>query len=150
MVQRQTWNFKLTGKPAVAALVLIVLVGGLGMFARGEVDDPALEDALRAELVLRLGGRTGQELGQLSENPTEEEVRAFLERADADGIEIHSTKVSGPVGSSAGSSYDVAVIFEYTLPGEPRQEAVWLMEKRIGSWRYRRETGKMTYYMNLF
>jgi len=143
-------KFELKGIPAVIVLVLMVAAGGFGLFARGEVDDPALEEALRAELVLRLGGRTGQELDQLSETPTEEEVQTLLERADASGIEIRSMKVSGAVGSRAGSSYDAAVIFEYTLPGEPRQEAVWLMEKRIGSWRYRRETGKMTYYMNLF
>jgi len=143
-------KLELKGAPAIIVLVLIVAAGGFGLFARGEVDDPAREEALRAELVLRLGGRTGQELDQLGETPTEERVRAFLERADASGIQIHSTKVSAAVGSTAGSRYDAAVIFEYTLPGEPRQEAVWLMEKRIGSWRYKRETGKMTYYMNLF
>jgi hypothetical protein len=141
-------NFKLTGPAALVVVVGILLVFGGRIVSRGETDDPRLEREVRQELMIRQGMATGQELDRLTEGEVDREAVARLtELSDAEGIRIHSMKVSAPLGSSDQRIVEV----EFTLPGQGRLTEYWVFDRRgLGGWDYRRRTTKLSYYLNFF
>lgn len=146
---RRTANFRLNGGPAVVALVVILGLVGYRVVTLGETDDPVLEEAVRAELMIRQSQRTGQELDRLDDADIDEAaVRSLAARADPEGIEVHSLGKSAPLLDGSGG--DVVVRVEYSLPGGPRVEEYWVFEHpspRV--WRYRRQTSELWYWLNL-
>jgi hypothetical protein len=139
-------NAKLTKIPLTFGLVLLAAVGLVRVATLGETNDPALREAVRAELLNDLGARTSKELASF--DASKGDGVALAKRADPAGIDVHSTKVSKPL-ISFSSSENAVVLVEYSLPDGPRRSEYWLFEHSAAAgWRYRRETSSLSYYLN--
>lgn len=140
-------KLKLTGAKAVIALVAVVALLVLKFMTIGETKDAKLRDVVRGELTNRLGARTSDAISRLDVSNSEA-VHAFTEQADPAGIEVHSTSVSKPL-LPLGSSEDVVVLVEYSLPGDSRRKEYWRMKHSlVAGWRYQRLTNAAFYYLN--
>jgi hypothetical protein len=145
-------EIQLKGKVGVIGLIVVILALGIRITTLGESNETALRQAVGAELVLRLGGRISDDLASIGsvEAMDAEATQTLLERADSEGITVHSMIVSKPVLTFA-SSEDVVVQVEYSLPQGPRQKEYWLFQHSvIAGWRYRYQTTAWAYYTNLF
>ena len=145
-------DFQLKGKFLVFGLIVAVFAVGARVMTLGESDDPGLLEATRAELVLRLGERISDDLsaiGSVEELDTEA-AGSLLERADSEGITVHSMTVSKPL-LTFSTSEEVVVLVEYSLPQGPREKEYWLFEHSlIAGWRYIYRTTAFSYYSNFF
>ena len=144
-------QIKITRTFGVIGLIIAAAAVGLRFATLGESGDPGLHEAIRAELVLRLGGRTGMDLNAIEnvEDIDANAARNLLARADAAGIQVHSASVSKPLLSIA-SSEEVVVRVEYSLPQGPREKEYWLFRHSvIAGWRYLRQVTILSYYTNV-
>jgi hypothetical protein len=140
-------TFKFTGKKAMIVLGVVIVLVLLRLMTIGESNDPKLREAIRMELMNRLGGRTGQALSEIDKTDPEA-VRALAEQADPEGIQVHSMKVSKPL-LSFGSKEDVIVQVEFSLPGSFKQKEYWRFKHSlIAGWRYKRRSTALSYYLN--
>ena len=145
-------ELQFNGKFAVIGSIIAVLAVGARFTTLGESNDPDLLKAVRAELVLRLGARISDDLGAIQsvEEMDTEAAQTLLERADAEGITVHSMTLSKPLLTFA-TSEKVVVLVEYSFPQGAREREYWLFEHSIiAGWRYRWKTTKFWYYTNVF
>lgn len=144
-------QLQLKGKAGIGGLLLVAGLVGLRVASLGESDDPELRRAVQAELLTRMGARTGQDLADIDDvrDVDAETVGDLLARSNPLGIEVHSMRVSRPI-LAASSSEDVVVQVEFSLPrAEPEREYWLFRHSAVGGWEYRRTTTALSYYLNV-
>ena len=130
------------------AFVVVAILLGLRLMSIGEVDDPGLKEAIKAELRNDLGQLLSRELNKPTDSP--EAIQALADLADESSIKIYSAKVSKPL-LSMGSKTGAVVRIDYQLGDEPRETVYWLFDhSAIGGWRYKYPTTRIGYYLNFF
>lgn len=145
-------EIKLTPKSGLIVVVIAIAVVAVRFATLGESDDPSLRQAVIAELTIRLGGRTGADIDAIEAagGVDEESARRLAERADPEGIQVHSMSVSGPL-LSPSSRESMVVRVEYSLPQAARRREYWAFDhSTMAGWRYRRPTTALSYYLNFF
>lgn len=145
-------EIRITPKSGIIVAVIAIAVVVVRFATLGESDDPGLRQAVIAELTTRLGGRTGADLDAIERagGVDEESARNLVERADPEGIQVHSMSVSGKL-LSASSREKVVVRVEYSLPQAARRKEYWVFDhSTLAGWRYRRPTNAISYYLNFF
>ncbi len=138
--------------PLAKGPLAIVIIGALlviRFMTIGEVNDPELDTAIRAELLNDVGASVSQALEDL--DPADgNAIDELVQLSDAENITLHSVKVSKPL-LAFGSSTDAIVRVEFTLPGRTRRTEYWrFTHSTAAGWRYRRPASVFSYYLNFF
>lgn len=129
----------------VLAVVVVVRIATLG-----ESRDPALQQAVRAELLNELGNELGKVLDGEDVATDPAATARALQRADPDNIRIHALHVSKPL-LSFSSNAEAVVKVEYSLPGVDRHTEHWrFRHSMIGGWAYRGGSTAVSYWLNFF
>lgn len=141
-------NIELKGPVAAVVVVAILVIAGGRVVTRGETTNPRLEQEIRQELLTRQGALAGKTLdGLAGELPDQATLDRLIELSDAEGIRVHSMKLSAPL---SGSDQRIVRV-EFTLPGEARRTEYWVMDRpAAGVWHFRYETSRLRYHLNFF
>ena len=125
----------------------IVIVAVLARWASiGDSDDQRLRQSIHAELMNELGGEMSQALAHVG--PSDHEgILAVAEHADPARLEVHSMSVSKPI-LSLGSSEDVVVRVDYSLPGSTMRKYFLFEYSLVTGWHYRGPSTAFSYYAN--
>ncbi len=142
-------NFEFSGRKGLIALAGVVLLLVVQLASIGETKDSALKEAIHAELKNKMGRELSKVLKDV--DPTSEEgVAAVLAQTDDENIILHSAQVSKPLLTFSSKTKTI-VRLEYTMPGVNRSLEYWRFEHSvIAGWRYRYNTGVVSYYLNFF
>lgn len=144
-------TFELSGKAALLAGVVLVVVIGVRLATFADSGDPELEEAVRAELWSTYSGMLGVEINQIREEKDYDSVGSLLERASPDAILIEKISRSEPVMSWASKQkVIVRVRFRFPEDTESRTEYMKFDHGMFGGWSYRYDTSAVAFYTNFF
>ena len=139
-------TFQFSGPVAMIILIVALGVVGLRMASLGGNSDPALETAVRQEL---MGEKYQSMLDSVKRMVKEKKVD--IEAIDKP-VNIFKLSTSEPLFSGLSSKKRVIVYVRYVLAGQNKTKERY-MEFHYGaigsSWRYRRDSSVVSYYLNL-
>ncbi|MGJ8670513.1 MAG: hypothetical protein ACSHXK_13560 [Oceanococcus sp.] len=138
-------EMKIQGPAAIGIAAVIVLAR---LFTIGSSNDPALRDAVKAELANDLGGELGKALADQNGVRTAEALAKLVKLADSNLVTIYSTKVSKPL-FSIGSTDSAIVKVKYSLPEQAVRKEYWRFSHgTLSGWRYRSRSSALSYFLN--